>query len=101
MQNSAYENDRKKSSNLIGILSKETIAHQIEMLNDKISNASKHPRNFQTYPIEIDEDDLILAAKLGKALLAKNEELTSEHCTLMGKVEVRKHQFYNKHNFVF
>ena len=38
---------------------------------------------------QVKEDDLVLAAQLGKALLERNHELTSEYYNLSVKLEVR------------
>ena len=77
-----YENDITTAENVLRVLHQETIAHQVKMLNEKLKKSESNH-------IDVNEEDLILAAKLGKALLEKNEDLTSEHLKLKSRVEVR------------
>ena len=76
------------------LIQREIIAHEVEMLNARLSNNSKKEnshelQNSHMSQLEVKEDDLILAAKLGKALLEKNQILTSENFRISRKLEVR------------
>ena len=82
MQNIVYENNITAAENVKQILHHETMANQVAILNEKLKKS-------EPSHTDVDEEDLILAAKLGKALLEKNEDLTSEHHKLMSRVEVR------------
>ena len=73
----------------------EIIANEVERLNKKLNNESKRKGECKVLPNSSmsqdqgKEDDLVLAAKLGKALLERNHELTSEYYKLSIKLEVR------------
>ena len=76
------------------LIQREIIAHEVEMLNSRVSNSSKKEsshelENSHMPQLEVKADDLILAAKLGKALLEKNQILTSENFRISRKLEVR------------
>ena len=106
MHNGELEPDLPAVSNDITMLHQDTIANEVERMNKKLNDESKRKGECKVLLISAmtqdqgKEEDLVLAAKLGKALLERNHELTPEYYKLSRKLEVRGMQLVDYTFFV-